>query len=116
MGTPRRNATGQRQGRPLVLDSYGRLSRVPETGELEKIETQWADNAKVIERVGAVLGEQLKDGLSAWNRKVHRPGWQRLLERVESGESDGIVVWHTDRLLCAGNSGTSMDRPRSVKS
>ncbi|GAB3483651.1 hypothetical protein GCM10027521_23450 [Amycolatopsis cihanbeyliensis] len=26
-------------------------------------------------------------------------GWERLLERVESGESDGIVVWHADHLL-----------------
>lgn len=99
MSTPRRNATGQGPDRPLVLDSYGRLSRVPETGELEKIETQWEDNGRVIERAGAVLGEQLSDGLSAWNRKVRRPGWERLLERVESGESDGIVVWHTDRLF-----------------
>ncbi|MFI5587225.1 recombinase family protein [Amycolatopsis sp. NPDC051758] len=85
--------------RPPVLDSYGRLSRVPETGELEKIDTQWADNRKVIDRVDASLGEELSDGLSAWKRSVRRPGWQRLLERVESGESDGIVVWHTDRLF-----------------
>jgi site-specific DNA recombinase len=83
----------------LVLDSYGRLSRVPETGELEKIETQWDDNRKVIDRVGATLGEELKDGLSAWKRTVRRPGWEALLERVESGASDGIVVWHTDRLF-----------------
>ncbi|MEV6624945.1 recombinase family protein [Amycolatopsis sp. NPDC051106] len=96
--TPDVNA-GQRAGQPIVLDSYGRLSRVPETGELEKIETQWADNRKVIERVGATLGEELKDGLSAWKRSVRRAGWERLLERVESGESDGIVVWHTDRLF-----------------
>jgi DNA invertase Pin-like site-specific DNA recombinase len=81
-----------------VLDSYGRLSRVPETGELEKIDTQWSDNRRVIDRVGATLGEELSDGLSAWNRKVRRPGWERLLARAESGESDGIVVWHTDRL------------------
>ena len=82
-----------------MLDSYGRLSRVPETGELEKIDTQWADNRKVIDRVGAVLGEELKDGLSAWKRTVRRPGWEALLQRVESGASDGIVVWHTDRLF-----------------
>ncbi|SDC20313.1 recombinase family protein [Actinokineospora iranica] len=100
MSTPRRKVTaGQDADRPLVLDSYGRLSRVPETGEIEKIETQWADNRKVIDRVGAVLGEELKDGLSAWKRTVRRPGWEQLLERVESGASDGIVVWHTDRLF-----------------
>ncbi|UJW35674.1 recombinase family protein [Saccharothrix sp. AJ9571] len=99
MGSKRDVSAGQGRNRPLVLDSYGRLSRVPETGELEKIETQWADNRKVIERVGATLGEELKDGLSAWKRSVRRAGWARLLERVESGESDGIVVWHTDRLF-----------------
>src|SRR6266545_6428785 len=87
------------QSRRVVLDSYGRLSRVPDTGELEKIETQWADNRKVIKRVGAALGEELSDGLSAWKRGVKRTGWERLLERVQSGESDGIVVWHTDRLF-----------------
>ncbi len=53
----------------------------------------------MIDRVGAVLGEELKDGLSAWKRTVRRPGWEALLERVESGASDGIVVWHTDRLF-----------------
>jgi DNA invertase Pin-like site-specific DNA recombinase len=41
----------------------------------------------------------LDDGLSAWKRSTRRPGWERLLARVESGESDGIVVWHTDRLF-----------------
>lgn len=91
-------SAGQDARRP-VLDSYGRLSRVPETGELEKIETQLADNRRVIRRSGGVLGEELSDGLSAWRRGVRRQGWERLLERVKSGESDGIVVWHTDRLF-----------------
>jgi len=99
MGAERDVNAGQESDRPLTLDSYGRLSRVPETGELEKIDVQWADNRKVIKRVGAVLGEELRDGLSAWKKGVRRPGWERLLERVELGESDGVVVWHTDRLF-----------------
>src|SRR5438094_10247403 len=82
-----------------VLDSYGRLSRVPETGELEKIDVQWADNRKVIDRVGGVVGVELSDGLSAWKRGVRRPDWERLVDRVRSGVSDGVVVWHTDRLF-----------------
>lgn len=98
MGDDDKVSAGQGGRRP-VLDSYGRLSKVPETGELEKIDVQWADNRKVIERAGATLGEELQDGLSAWKRGVRRPGWDRLLERVESGKSDGIVVWHTDRLF-----------------
>jgi DNA invertase Pin-like site-specific DNA recombinase len=102
MGTKRKVSAGQNgrdAERPLVYDSYARLSRVPETGELEKIETQLADNRTVIERLGGVLGEELSDGLSAWKRRVRRKGWERLLERVESGESDGIVVWHVDRMF-----------------
>ena len=72
---------------------------MPETGELEKIEVQQADNRKVIKRAGGALGLELSDGISAWKRGVRRKGWERLLARVESGESDGCVVWHTDRLF-----------------
>lgn len=82
-----------------MYDSYARLSWNPTTRELEKIEDQWADNDGVIDRLGGLLGEQLSDGLSAWKRNVKRPGWERLLERVANGESDGIVIWHTDRLF-----------------
>lgn len=95
----KRDVNAGQGARQPVYDSYGRLSRVPETGELEKIETQLSDNRKVIDRLGGVLGEELSDGLSAWKRNVRRPGWERALERVRSGESDGIVVWHTDRLF-----------------
>ncbi|HEX3790439.1 MAG TPA: recombinase family protein [Pseudonocardiaceae bacterium] len=87
------------RGEQPVYDSYGRLSRVPETGELEKIDDQLADNQTVIGRLGGTVGEELSDGLSAWKKGVRRPGWERLLERAESGDSDGIVVWHTDRLF-----------------
>jgi DNA invertase Pin-like site-specific DNA recombinase len=82
-----------------VYDSYARLSKNPTTGEYEKIETQLSDNRLVIERLGGVLGRELEDGLSAWKRNVRRPGWEELLERVQSGQSNGIVVWHTDRLF-----------------
>jgi site-specific DNA recombinase len=30
---------------------------------------------------------------------VRRPGFERLLERASSGESQGIAVWHVDRLF-----------------
>ena len=102
MGTKREVTAGQkakaRRERP-VYDSYARLSWNPTTRELEKIDDQWSDNQTVIDRLGGVLGEQLSDGLSAWKRGVRRPGWERLLERVSAGESDGIVIWHTDRLF-----------------
>jgi site-specific DNA recombinase len=98
MGTRKNVIAGQGTGVPPVpsavpvFDSYGRLSKSPDTGEFEKIETQWADNRKVIDRLGGVLGAELEDGLSAWKKGVRRPGWETLLERVRSGKSNGIVV------------------------
>lgn len=99
MSSSKKVTAGQGVDRPAVYDSYGRLSKAPDTGEFEKIETQWADNRKVIDRLGGVLGEELEDGLSAWKKNVRRPGWEKLLERARSGKSNGIVVWHTDRLF-----------------
>lgn len=87
------------RGEQLIYDSYARLSKNPTTGELEKIEDQLTDNRAVVERLGGRLGRELDDGMSAWKRSVRRPGWETLLARVEAGESDGIVVWHTDRLF-----------------
>src|SRR4051812_3636021 len=102
MGAKRDVTAGQSKpeaGSGPVYDSYARLSKNPTTGEYEKIETQLSGNRLVIERLGGVLGRELEDGLSAWKRNVRRPGWEELLERVQSGLSNGIVVWHTDRLF-----------------
>jgi site-specific DNA recombinase len=55
-----------------VYNSYARLSRVPETSELEKIETQHADNHKVIDWLGGVLGFELDDGMSVWRKGAKR--------------------------------------------
>ncbi|OAP24491.1 MULTISPECIES: recombinase family protein [Amycolatopsis] len=79
------------------MDSYARLSR-NQKGKLEKCEVQHADNREVIERLGAVLGEEISDPkLSAWNPKVRRPGWERVMKRVAARACDGVVVWNTDR-------------------
>ncbi len=79
------------------MDSYARLSR-NQAGKLEKCETQHADNVEVIEELGGVLGEKISDPkLSAWNPKVHRPGWEYQMMRVASRACDGVVLWNTDR-------------------
>lgn len=89
---------GQTRAAP-VFDSYGRLSWNPTTHELEKIETQHSDNKATITRHGGVLGLTLDDGLSAWKRNVRRPGFEQLLERAGAGITQGIAVWHVDRLF-----------------
>lgn len=97
--TPRRKVSAGQPVGPGVIDSYGRLSWNPTTLELEKIDTQWKDNRVTIERNGGVLGLELSDGLSAWKRNVRRPDFETLLERARTGQSQGIAVWHTDRLF-----------------
>ena len=75
MGTGKNITAGQGNGVPPVppaapvFDSYGRLSKSPDTGEFEKIETQWADKRKMIDRSGGVLGAELEA-----NRQINRPG------------------------------------------
>jgi hypothetical protein len=48
----------------------------------------------VIEWLDGMLGRESEDRLSAWKRNVCHSGWDELLERVQSGQSYGIVVWH----------------------
>lgn len=86
--------------RPLVVDLYARLSRCPTDGSLEKVDKQLIDCHAVADRNGWTVGAQWDDpDLSAWRRGVRRKGWEALLARLESGATDGVVVWHTDRLL-----------------
>ena len=72
MPSKRQVSAGQarrERGSAPVYDSYARLSKNPTTGELEKIDDQWADNDTVIERMGGTLGQRLSDGLSAWTQE-----------------------------------------------
>lgn len=41
-------------------------------------------------RVGKIF---VDNSLSAWNPKVVRPDWNRLMERIESGATDGVMVY-----------------------
>lgn len=97
MGNAKRSTAAQTG--PPIFDSYARLSWNPSTRELEKIDTQHADNNATIHRHGGRAGLCLDDGLSAWKRDVRRPGFEQLLERAGRGESQGIAVWHVDRLF-----------------
>ena len=82
-----------------MFDSYARLSWNPSTRELEKIETQHGDNDATIARHGGMVGQYLDDGLSAWKAGVRRKDFETLLERARAGVTQGIAVWHVDRLF-----------------
>jgi site-specific DNA recombinase len=46
-----------------------------------------------------MVGLYLDDGLSAWKSNVRRKDFETLLERARAGVSQGIAVWHVDRLF-----------------
>lgn len=53
--------------------------------------------ARIDER-GDELGEvHIDPGRSAWNPRVRRPGWDRLMERLESGATGGVIVFDLAR-------------------
>jgi len=82
-----------------VVDLYARLSK-NDDGDLETIETQLGDALDAaIRNVWRVAELHIDNSLSAWNPKVRRPGWEALLERLQSGACDGVVGYHFDRLL-----------------
>ncbi len=91
MGAPK-----DRDGRP-VIDVYARISRMA-NGDVIKVDDQVEVCEEDIARRGGVVGEAFRDpSLSAWNPRVVRPDWDKLMRRLESGESDGVAggarVW-----------------------
>lgn len=97
------------------LDVYARVSRASDDRE-RSTDGQVDDcTARVAER-GAQVGEvHVDSGRSAWNPRVRRPGWDRLMTRLESGATGGVVVFDLarfsrrpiegERLIAAAESG-----------
>lgn len=82
-----------------VLDSYARESSKKDKHS-RSVPGQHASNKERITDLGAEVGELLEDkGTSAWVKGVRRPGWEKLINRLESGASDGAVIFDVERLL-----------------
>lgn len=80
-----------------VIDVYARESREGDERQRSP-EGQVADCLAVLAERGLQAGEVHVDrGLSAWKPKVRRPGWNRLMQRLESGESAGVIVFDMER-------------------
>ncbi|MGW4717825.1 recombinase family protein [Nocardia sp. NPDC004260] len=84
-------------GSSLVLDIYARVSRVGD--ERQRSTGGQVDDCTVrVQDLGATVGEvHVDDGRSAWNPNVKRPSWDRLMARLESGETGGVVVFDMAR-------------------
>ncbi|PKV79356.1 recombinase family protein [Nocardia fluminea] len=84
-------------GNGLVLDIYARVSRVGD--ERQRSTGGQVDDCTVrVQDLDAAVGEvHVDDGRSAWNPNVKRPKWDRLMARLEGGETGGVVVFDMAR-------------------
>ncbi|MGH3565705.1 MAG: recombinase family protein [Pseudonocardia sp.] len=80
-----------------MLDVYARLSKAHD-GQTVQVDDQVELCTEKIHARGALVGEIFKDNsLSAWNPTVVRPDWNTLMARLESGASDGVMVYDLTR-------------------
>ncbi|WP_326644581.1 recombinase family protein [Nonomuraea fuscirosea] len=86
---------------PKAAAIYCRLSYAPD-GSVEKVERQEDDCRQLADRLAWPIDERhiyRDNSRSAWQRNRKRPGWDKLLEAIERGDVDGVLVWHGDRLM-----------------
>lgn len=86
------------EAKKLTLDTYARVSQKGDARR-RSMEGQNAANRRRAEELGTQVGEVFDkdDGRSAWNPRVKRVDWDRLMARLESGASDGVVVFDLAR-------------------
>src|SRR5215212_5312762 len=76
---------------------YTRMSRDREGAGLG-VDRQRQECVELADRLGwQIVGHRSDNDLSAYSGKP-RPGYRALLDDLESGQADAVVVWHTDRL------------------
>ena len=85
-----------------ALAAYARLSRKAD-GTLESTELQKEVMAAHAARNGNTITAWFEDpDLSAWDETVNRPGWEAYLKALASGNHDGAMSYHFDRLARNG--------------
>lgn len=76
---------------------YARISQ-DRTGAGLGVERQVEDCRALAARLGWTVVEVFDDNdISAYSGR-RRPAYQRMLERLERGDINGVLCWHTDRL------------------
>src|SRR5438105_1985957 len=79
---------------------YARVSKAEADARESSVPVQLADcRARADEEGWPIVGEYVDDGISAWNARRKRPGYERLLTDVEDGRVDTVLVRETERLL-----------------
>ena len=83
---------------PQQAAIYCRISKDTEGTGLG-VTRQREDCEALAERLGWSVAEVVTDNdLSAYSSKKKRPGYERLIDGIEDGRFDGLLIWHPDRL------------------
>jgi len=83
--------------RPLSAAIYARISRDKEGAGLG-VERQEADCRELAERLGwEVVAVYADNDISAYSG-APRPQYELMLDAIRSGQVEGVLAWHTDRL------------------
>lgn len=83
--------------KPRTLDLYARVSRASDERQ-RSITGQIEDCRSRLDDLNAAVGMVHTDvSRSAWNPRVRRPGWDSLMQRLEAGETGGVIVFDLAR-------------------
>jgi site-specific DNA recombinase len=79
------------------IDVYARVSRASDERQ-RSVKGQVDDCAGRLAERGLRPGKvHVDNSRSAWNPRVHRPGWDALMARLESGVTGGVIVFDLAR-------------------
>lgn len=94
----RRSSVAQADRAVKVLDIYCRISQDYD-GTTRSVDSQEEDARDAVDENPAwTVGKVFKDhAKSAWNPKVVREDFERMMARLEAGEADGVIVYDLTR-------------------
>lgn len=88
-------------GRQVIIDLYCRISRATDgEGGFVSVDDQEEDGRFALAAMGCcfVVGQVWKDpAKSAWNPKVQRPDFERMMARLETRAAQGVWVYDLTR-------------------
>jgi len=68
-------------------------------GDTTKVDDQERICRELAAQLGWHVAEVYTDNsISAWNKRVKRPGWLAMLDAVDAGQINAIITYHGDRL------------------
>lgn len=76
---------------------YARKSTESEDRQVQSLDDQLRILQEIAQRDGFSVAEVITESKSA-KEPGNRPGFQKLLRLIESGQIDGILTWHINRL------------------